>query len=236
LLDSTTIGPALHRARLLAGRGRRAAARDLGVTRRALRAWERGRCVPPSDALERLSSVYSRSADLTLVPRISLLDPTRRGVLVVGDERIERDPALGADIHRQNRALLVGYVAAVRRQRGLPSQAPVSLRSSDVAALAAELDLSDGQLGRLLAEVLAVPLANARAADLALVVTSLFALTAVGAVPNRWLADPYGAADRRARSGVRTGRAHTSRSSFTTSPRVRTRTLVAPSRSLPPAA
>ena len=129
------VGPTMRRARELAGLDRGVAASGLGVRARDLRVIESGRRPADVVLVERALQVYGGDR-LDLPPRQDLIHPLDRNVLVVGDEQVRIDPNRSDDT-----AVLVGYVAAVRRQRGLEVAAVVRFRANDLVQLAAVLDL-----------------------------------------------------------------------------------------------
>jgi transcriptional regulator with XRE-family HTH domain len=190
MLDTRTVGPALRHARELADLDERRAARRLGVPLSELRAWEQNGLTPDATDLIRAARNYSSDLDddvrEALVPRVPLTSPEQPGVLVVGDELVELGDLAAEEPRRRNRLVLRRFVAAVRRQRGLPAEAAVELRSTDLAALADALHVTDEELAVQLADVLGLPPASAHGANRALVAVALVALAASGAVPSMW--------------------------------------------------
>ena len=165
----------MKRARELAGMDERTAAKELGVRRRHLRAVEAGRKEPSSDLMSRAVAAYG-GAKLVLPQRQDLVRPEEPDVLVVGSRRVPIDLA-----RHDNRTLLVGYVAAVRAERGLEPKAAVSFRNNDVVTLSKVLDLGDADLVRELRSVAGMNGVAARRTAQALVLTGLCVLAAGGA-------------------------------------------------------
>ena len=165
----------MKRARELAGMDERTAAKELGVRRRHLRAVEAGRKEPSSDLMSRAVAAYG-GANLVLPQRQDLVRPEEPDVLVVGSRRVPIDLA-----RHDNRTLLVGYVAAVRAERGLEPKAAVSFRNNDVVTLSKVLDLGDADLVRELRSVAGMNGVAARRTAQALVLTGLCVLAAGGA-------------------------------------------------------
>lgn len=174
--DEATVvaGPALRRARELAGMDRSAAARAVGVRRRDLRGIEAGYRPAATTVLERALSVYG-DEDLDLPPRQDLRHPTDPNLLVIGDEVVRVDPFRDDD-----RRVLADYVAAVRRQRGLDPEAEVPFRSADLVQLASVLDLAAPDMERQLRLAAGMDDVSARRAARLLVLTGL-ALALAGA-------------------------------------------------------
>jgi transcriptional regulator with XRE-family HTH domain len=177
-------GRALRRARELSGMTERSAARELGVRRSRLRGWEQGATPLDADELSRAIRLYSADLDQIWPDRRPIVSDALPGVLVVGDERIEVDGS--------NRSVLTRYLAAVRRQRGLASDATVELRADDITSLAGVLDLTDAALESELGELLQLTPAGARVTARALAVGALVAIGAVTVVGGSWLS-PAGA-------------------------------------------
>lgn len=167
-------GPALRRAREMAGLDRADAARRVGVGRRDLRGIESGVRPVSTTVLERAISVYSDD-DLDLPPRQDLRHPTHPHLLVIGDEVVHADPFRDDDSD-----VLADYVAAVRRQRGLDPDAEVHFRSADLVQLASVLDLAAPDLERRLRRAAGMDDVPARRAARLLVLTGL-ALALAGA-------------------------------------------------------
>ncbi len=188
MLDETTTGQALRRLRELSGMSDRVAARRLGVSRSELRDWEAHRRRPDADQLARCVEVYGQDVESALAIRTPLTQAGRPGVLVIGDEEvvIADHLAHAAGSHAANEAVLGSYLAAVRRQRGLPAGSVVHLRSADIGSLAIELDLTDDHLQELLAELLDLTPAGAQYTARALLVGALVAVMATGLVQSSW--------------------------------------------------
>lgn len=186
MLQHTTqdTGRALRRARELSGTTERSAARSLGVRRARLRGWEQGSIPMDADDLERAIRLYSTDLEQIWPDRRPLVSDAEPGVLLVGDQRIE--------VGGPNRTVLTRYLAAVRRQRGLSSDATVELRANDIASLANVLDLSDAALESELAELLELTPAGARWTARALAVGALMAVGATTVIGGSWLS-PAGA-------------------------------------------
>ena len=175
-------GPALRRAREMAGLDRADAARRVGVGRRDLRGIESGVRPVSTTVLERAISVYGDD-DLDLPPRQDLRHPTHPHLLVIGDEVVHVDPFRDDDSD-----VLADYVAAVRRQRGLDPDAEVRFRSADLVQLASVLDLAAPDLERRLRRAAKMDDVPARRAARLLVLTGL-ALAGMGVtVFGVWLA------------------------------------------------
>lgn len=182
----------MRRARELAELDLTAGALAVGVRRRELRAVERGRREIDPSLVERAVDAYGGD-DLHLPPRRDLVGPSDPEHLVVGEERIRIDPGRADDV-----GLLVGYVAAVRRQRGLGPEEAVPFRSHDLVQLAAVLDLSREDLEGRLSEIAGLGGAPARRSVRMLVLTGL-SLALQGLRPERtgtgdssWLARDAG--------------------------------------------
>ncbi|HNG24650.1 MAG TPA: helix-turn-helix transcriptional regulator [Microthrixaceae bacterium] len=167
-------GPALRRAREMAGLDRADAARRVGVGRRDLRGIESGVRPVSTAVLERAISVYGDD-DLDLPPRQDLRHPTHPHLLVIGDEVVHVDPFRDDDSD-----VLADYVAAVRRQRGLGPDAEIRFRSADLVQLASVLDLAAPDLERRLRRAAKMDDVPARRAARLLVLTGL-ALALAGA-------------------------------------------------------
>ena len=199
MLDETTTGRALERLRQLSGMSERAAARSLGVKPSILRSWECHRTSPDADQIARAVTVYGRDLGDAIAPRTPLTDPTRPGVLIVGEEEVVVADHLvpGSSTHEDNGDLLSAYLAAVRRQRGLADIDRVDLRSEDLAALAVELDLGDAHLQQLLADMLDLTPAGAQFTVRTLLVGALVALIASGVVQGSWMSPTASASESR---------------------------------------
>jgi len=197
MLDETTTGRALQRLRELSGLSERAAARQCGVRPSVLRSWETRRSMPDADQIARAVAVYGRDLGDAIPPRSPLTDPTRPGVLVVGEEEIDVADHIvaGSSTHQDNNAVICAYLAAVRRQRGLEDTDSVDLRAEDLAALAVELDLGDADLQHLLAALLDLTPAGAQLTMRTLLVGALVALLATGVVHGSWLAPTASASE-----------------------------------------
>ena len=199
MLDETTTGRALERLRQLSGMSERAAARRFGVKPSILRSWECHRTSPDADEIARAVTVYGRDLGDAIAPRTPLTDPTRPGVLIVGEEEVVVADHLvpGSSTHEDNGDLLSAYLAAVRRQRGLADIDRVDLRSEDLEALAVELDLGDAHLQQLLADMLDLTPAGAQFTVRTLLVGALVALIASGVVQGSWMSPTASASESR---------------------------------------
>lgn len=191
-ISADTTGPTLRRARELAALRERPAARALGIRRSRLRDWESGAAVPDADEMARAIELYSADLRQIWPDRQPLASVDEPGVLVVGDERIDvrTDPMMNADgvTDFDNRVVLSRYLAAVRRQRGLTSADPIELRASDLASLAAVLDLDDAALESELMTLLDLTPAGARWATRVMVVGGLMTIAATAVVGSSWFA------------------------------------------------
>lgn len=165
--DTVRTGPTLQRARELAGMATADAARAIGVTRRELRDIERGRRAVTVDLVDRALHAYGAD-DLALPPRQDLVSRDDPTLLVIGTDTVRVDPCRESD-----RDVLVEYVAAVRRQRGLGPDDSVRLRSHDLVQLAGVLDLSSDRLEGQLRDVMGAPSEEATRMARVLVLTGL---------------------------------------------------------------
>lgn len=136
-------------AREAKGLSLRRAARRLGVSPRALRNWERGRDHIPY-------AVRLAMVDLYGIPRQEIA-PDRPA-------RAERDAANGTirigsltfDATGADDEALRSFLTAVRRERGLISNAPLQIRESDAALLAEVLGGTADEIVRNLRRILGV--------------------------------------------------------------------------------
>ena len=174
-MDDASVGTTLRRARELADMDDRAAARALGLSRRQLHRIEAGGTEVSPDLIDRAVSEYG-SDRFELPDRQDLVHPDDPGMLRVGTERIPFDPVLDG-----NRTVLVRYLAAVRRQRGLAPDDLVEFRATDLAALAGVLDLTADDLDRELSTLAGLDGAGSRHTVRMLVLTGLCVLAAGGA-------------------------------------------------------
>jgi transcriptional regulator with XRE-family HTH domain len=174
-MEDASVGTTLRRARELAEIDDRQAARALGVSRRRLHRIESGSTEVPADLIDRAVREYG-SDRFELPDRQELVHPDDPDVLRVGTERIPFDPVFDG-----NRTVLVRYLAAVRRQRGLDADDPVEFRSADLAALAGVLDLTADDLDRELSSLAGLDGATSRRTVRMLVLTGLCVLAAGGA-------------------------------------------------------
>lgn len=168
---------------------RASAAHAVGIGRRDLRAIERDRRPADSQVLESALRAYGGEG-LDLPPRQDLVRECEPGVLVIGDERVRVDPFRDDD-----ESVLVDYVAAVRRQRGLGATDVVRFRSNDLVQLAAVLDLGSDQLERQLQRIAGLEHDPAVRAARTLVLTGL-AMALAGAVvtsepSTTWIPTPW---------------------------------------------
>ena len=192
---TTTTGGALRRARELAGLSTGGAARRMGVPSSALRAWENGRAAPTPHQVEVAATLYGNDLAQLWPDRSPLQHPSRPGVLVIGTETVD----VGSDeVGRRpdNHTVLVQYLAAVRRQRGLAPDERVDLRGNDVTALARVLDLDDAHLDAELQRLLDLTPTGSRMTLRAMVVASLMAVAATGVVAGSWVAPTATAAEQ----------------------------------------
>jgi transcriptional regulator with XRE-family HTH domain len=190
---TTTTGGALRRARELAELSLGGAARRLGESTSTLRSWESDRATPDEFQLDKMIRLYGAELNDVWPDRTPLVDESDPETLVVGDERID----LRVDEHGlrpDNRTILVQYLAAVRRQRGVAPDASVELRGADLVALSTVLDLDDRRLESTLAELLDLTPTGSRFTLRALVVGSLMAVGAGTLVAGSWFA-PGGTSD-----------------------------------------
>jgi|GEM_PF-1325926 len=206
MLKEHNTGDAVHRLRVLSGLNRSAAARRIGVPRSILRSWESHLTTPDAEQLLRAVAALGPDLDQVMVARCELIDHDRLGVLIVGAEQILVADHLQDDTTPQefNISLLNSYLAAVRRQRGLPIDAQVQLRSQDLSALAVVLDLTDIELQDLLITEFDLSYYSARRAVRGLLTAGLVALASSGALQSSWLAKP----------GLVSHHPHRTRSSF----------------------
>lgn len=190
-IRTTPTGGALRRARELAELSVGGAARRLGVSASTLRAWESGRAEPDEFQLDAAIALYGSDLYSIWPDRTPLVTDEDPETLVVGDERIDlRVDAFG--LRPDNRTVLVRYLAAVRRQRGVRVDANVELRGADLMALSAVLDLDDRSLEATLTELLDLTPAGSRFTLRALAVGSLMAIGAGAIVGASWLAPNTG--------------------------------------------
>jgi len=184
---TTTTGGALRRARELAGLSTGGAARRMGVPSSTVRAWETGRATPTATQVEAAARLYGNDLAQMWPDRTPLAHPSRPGVLVVGEETVD----LGSDeLGRRpdNHTVLVQYLAAVRRQRGMAPRERIELRGNDIVSLARVLDLDDADLDAELQQLLDLTPTGSRMTVRAMVVASLMAVAATGVVTGSWVA------------------------------------------------
>ncbi len=178
----------MRRARELAGMDRASAAHAVGIGRRDLRAIERDRRPADGEVLERVLQAYGGTG-LDLPPRQDLVRANEPGVLVIGDERVQVDPFRSSD-----EPVLVDYVAAVRRQRGLGESDVVRFRSNDLVQLAAVLDLGSDRLEAQLQRIAGLERDPAVRAARTLVLTglamALAGTTLTPEAPTTWIPTP----------------------------------------------
>lgn len=173
-MAAITLGRLLERSRTGSGLSVATAASELLVAEQLLQDWELDRTTPRQPDVVRAAQVYSRGLTELWPERVSILDTSRPGVLVVGSEEIVRaDVMTASDPHQANLQLLRAYVGAVRRQRGLSHAGRVSLRADDVAALAGELELSDLELSSAFETVFAQSAREAQATMQAILIGGL---------------------------------------------------------------
>jgi transcriptional regulator with XRE-family HTH domain len=192
MLEERDTGDAVHRLRVLSGLNQRTAARRIGVSRSTLRSWESHHSTPDVSQLLLAVAALGDDIDDVMVPRTDLINPQNIGLLTVGSEQILVADHLrdGTTPHEFNLSLLHSYLAAVRRQRGLASDAPVQLRSHDLSALAVVLDLNDDELQMILITEFDLSSESARQAVRGLLAAGLVALAASGDMQSSWLAQP----------------------------------------------
>jgi transcriptional regulator with XRE-family HTH domain len=198
------VGWLLARARREAGLHPHDLAAALDVAPRVVRRWESGASSPDDAHVRAIAQLLQRSVESLLPGRDVVSLAEGGGGLRVGSELLDVDFEL-----ETNEAILRRYVTAVRANRGVGEDRPFVVRQEDVAALAAILDVHDGDLERDLvaivgltpkrASVLRSQLVRRRlaapVAGLALGVSGTFgavALAAGSAVP---LPQPVAAAD-----------------------------------------
>ncbi|MGB6058503.1 MAG: helix-turn-helix domain-containing protein [Microthrixaceae bacterium] len=200
MLNQPDTADALKRLRELSGLSRRSAARQMGMDKRTLRSWEEGHATPDQDQVDRATRIYGRGLDWLLADRQPITDPAEPGVIRVGSQTIDiaeirRNHPV---IHDANRATLNAYVDAVRQARGVPVSGIVELRSLDIRLLASELDISDPEIGDLLADVFNMTPAGAQSATRAVLIGSLMAVAAAGMIGATWFAPAASAASQSA--------------------------------------
>jgi transcriptional regulator with XRE-family HTH domain len=110
-----------------------------GLKRRSVRRWLRGDEIPSDQDVDLFATACGCLViDLFPVRDVVEFDPAS-SILRVGDH------AVGiAEV--SNDGVLRAYLALVREQRGLPSDAAVALRVEDIEVLASALDLDDDEL------------------------------------------------------------------------------------------
>lgn len=189
MLDDSQIAAALGRLRTLSGLSQRVAARSIGVRLTVLRSWEARQSSPTRAQLTDALRVYGHDVEQVLTPRTGLRRPDEPGILRVGSTVIAT-AAIRADHdngHEANRRIIAEYLAAIRHERRVDSLEAVELRAVDLGHLAAELDVSDGQLSDLLAEQLNLTPAGALFATRAVLVAALMSFAAITTLGNGWL-------------------------------------------------
>lgn len=196
MLNRPDTADALKRLRELSGLSRRAAARQMNMDKRTLRSWEEGHTTPDHDQLDRATRIYGRGLDWLLTDRQPITDATEPGVIRVGSQTIDiaeirRHHPI---IHDANWATLNAYVDAVRQVRGVPVNGIVELRSLDIRLLASELEISDPEIGDLLADVFNLTPAGAQSATRAVLIGSLMVVAAAGMIGATWFAPTASAA------------------------------------------
>lgn len=188
IMAAITLGRLLERSRTGSGLSIATAASELLVAEQLLQDWELDRTTPRQPDVVRAAQVYSRGLTELWPERVSILDTSRPGVLVVGSEEIVRSEVMVAnDPHEANLQLLRAYVAAVRRQRGISHAGRVSLRADDVAALAAELELSDLELTGAFETVFAQSKREAKATMQAILIGGLLQFLIIPDPPASWV-------------------------------------------------
>ena len=189
-MGDPSVGLMLRRARQMADLDDAAAARCVGITRRRLRRIETGRAGAPAELIDRAVNAYGRDR-FVLPDRHDLWQPDEPGVIWIGAERLPFDPVLDG-----NRTLLIRYLGAVRRQRGLDDDDPVEFRAADLVALATVLDLNADGLERELSSLAGLDRGAARRTVRMLLLTALCVLTVGGATlsTRSWFsaASPFG--------------------------------------------
>lgn len=187
-MAAITLGRLLERSRTGSGLSVATAASELLVAEQLLQDWELDRTTPRQPDVVRAAQVYSRGLTELWPERVSILDTSRPGVLVVGSEEIVRaDVMTASDPHQANLQLLRAYVGAVRRQRGLSHAGRVSLRADDVAALAGELELSDLELSSAFETVFAQSTREAQATMQAILIGGLLQFLIIPDPPASWV-------------------------------------------------
>jgi transcriptional regulator with XRE-family HTH domain len=130
----TELGRALRRAREAASLTRTDVAAQAGVTERDLAGYERGERAVTVVTLVDLAGIYGVSA-------VRLLNEAVRPLLqyLVVDAGLE-------GITGPERRIIGAFVEQVRSLRGLPEDAPVSIRHQDVEILASTVGMSAEEL------------------------------------------------------------------------------------------
>ncbi|MCB1256376.1 MAG: helix-turn-helix transcriptional regulator [Microthrixaceae bacterium] len=192
MLDDSQIAAALGRLRTLSGLSQRAAARSIGVRLTVLRSWEARQSSPTRSQLATAIAVYGHDVEQLLSTRTDLDSPSSPGMLQVGSTLIDT-LEIRANFETSsdaNARILSEYLAAVRQERGTKTLEAVELRSVDLARLADVLDISDSQLGDILADQLNLTPAGGLLATRAVLVAALMGVAAIttigtGSVVNR---------------------------------------------------
>lgn len=181
MLDDSQIAAALGRLRTLSGMSQRAAARGIGVRLAVLRSWETRQSSPTRSQLATTIAVYGHDVAQLLATRTGLDSPNSPGVLQVGSTLIDtlEIRANNENPTDANRRILSEYLAAVRHERGTKTLEAVELRSVDLAKLADVLDISDSQLGDILADQLNLTPAGGLLATRAVLVAALMGVAAI---------------------------------------------------------
>lgn len=196
-MAAVTLGRLMERSRTGSGLSLATAAAELVVEEQLLQSWELDQTPPRRPDVVRAAQVYSRGLIELWPERVSIVDETRPGVLIVGTEEIVRTDVMTADEpHAANLQLLRAFVDAVRRQRGMSSSGRVTLRSGDVAVLARELELSDLQLSAAFEEVFAQSEREAKLTVQAILVGGLLQFLIVPAPPESWVHTPQDTAQK----------------------------------------
>lgn len=181
MLDDSQIAAALGRLRTLSGMSQRAAARGIGVRLAVLRSWETRQSSPTRSQLATAIAVYGHDVAQLLATRTEIDSPSSPGMLQVGSTLIDtlEIRANNENPTDANRRILSEYLAAVRHERGTKTLEAVELRSVDLAKLADVLDISDSQLGDILADQLNLTPAGGLVATRAVLVAALMGVAAI---------------------------------------------------------
>ena len=149
--ERRSTGSRVHAARESRALSLRRAARRLGVSPRALRGWERGREDIPFAVRQSMVKLYGLAPE-QLIPERPAAGTAGRD----GTNGMIRIGSVTFATHDADDDSLRGFLAAVRRERGLAPDAPLAVRSSDAEVLAELLGGTADDIVRNLQRLLGV--------------------------------------------------------------------------------